>query len=307
MKTLEQNAEVGVIIARFQTPYLHEGHLEILNQVITTHPRVIVFLGVSPLRCTKNNPLLYPVREAMLKEQFPDIEVYPLEDVGDNDVWSKMLDKNISKIIGPNLKVVLYGSRDSFVKTYSGKYTAIELVPTKIVSASVIRKQIGIKAKNTIDFRAGIIHAVENQFPSIKATVDMAIVNFDTNELLLAQKPNETLWRFPGGFTDPTQDFSAEDAAIRESLEETSLHVTVESYMGSSLVTDWRYKLETDKIMTFFYLMKYNGGTPGAADDIAHVKWFKFGEIAETDIRNGHRPLIRMLDKHFNGEILKKA
>lgn len=305
MKTVEQKAEVGIIVARFQSPFLHEGHQEILGIVRAAHPRVIVFLGNSPLRFTMNNPFDFAIRKAMIEEQYKDIEVLYIDDVGDNELWSKNLDRQIGKILGANLKAVLYGSRDSFINGYKGKYNTIELVPSKFISASEIRKEAGIKAKHTLDFRLGVVHALQNQFPSIKATVDMAIVNFDTRQLLLARKPGRTTLCFVGGFTDPVKDKSAEQAAVRETKEETGLDVTVEKYLGSTVIDDWRFRSELDKIMTFFYLVKYQGGTPKADDDIEFVTWKKFGEINEEDIGPSHRPLLHMLNDHFNNEVLR--
>jgi bifunctional NMN adenylyltransferase/nudix hydrolase len=307
MKTTENNAEVGVIVARFQSPFLHEGHKEILDVVRSNHPRVIVFLGLSPLKCTFNNPFDFATRKAMIEEVYRDVEVLYIDDIGNNELWSKNLDRQISKTIGPGLKVVLYGSRDSFINGYMGHYPTVELIPTKYISASEIRKRIGIKGKNTQDFREGVVYAVQNQFPSFKATVDLAIVDYDQRRLLLAQKPNQELLQFVGGFTDPAKDKSAEAAAVREGKEETSLDLTVEGYVGSTIIDDWRYRREQDKIMTFFYVMRYQGGDPVAKDDIKYVCWKKFDDISEGDLVPMHRPLLSMLNDYFKNEILRLA
>lgn len=305
MKTTDNTADVGVIVGRFQAPFLHEGHREILDQVTKTHPRVLIFLGLSPLKCSVNNPLDFSTRKAMIEALYPNVEILYIEDVGNNELWSKNLDRMISKAVGPNLKVVLYGSRDSFINGYMGRYPTIELIPSKFISASEIRRQVGIKSKNTQEFREGVVWAVENQFPSFKATVDLAIIDYDNKRLLMGQKPNEDLIRFIGGFTDPQKDKSAEDACVREGKEETSLELTVEGYIGSALVNDWRYRREVDKIMTFFYVMRYQGGTPAPKDDIKALYWKKFGEITEADVVPSHRPLLSMLNDYFKNEILR--
>jgi bifunctional NMN adenylyltransferase/nudix hydrolase len=301
----ENNAEVGVIVARFQSPFLHEGHLEILNAVISKHPRVIVFLGLSPLKCTFNNPYDFSIRKAMLEEKFPNVETFYIEDVGDNGVWSQNLDRMIAKSVGPSHKVVLYGSRDSFIRAYSGRYPTVELVPTKYISASEIRREAGIKAKNTLDFRLGIAHAVQNQFPSFKLAVDMAVINFETDELLFARKPGRKLLCFPGGFTDPSKDMCIEDAAIRETQEETGLVTEIYRYVGSTKVDDARYKAEQDKIMSALFIMKYIEGTPKAADDIEFVTWKKFGQFGDTEVSDNHRPLLHMLNANLGNVILR--
>lgn len=305
MKTTEQNADVGVIVARLQSPFLHEGHQEIIEVVRKAHPRVLIVLGLSPLKCTVNNPFDFAIRKAMVEEKYKDVEVLYLNDVGDNDLWSKNLDGLLRQTLGPKLKAVLYGSRDSFINAYKGNFPTIELVPTTFISASEIRRRIGIKSKPTQDFREGIVYAVQNQFPSFKLTVDMAVIDYEGKRLLLARKPNRTKLCFPGGFTDPAVDKSAEEAAIRETKEETGLVVTEAKYVGSTFINDWRYRAEQDKIMTILFALKYAGGTPKADDDIAFITWKKFGELTEEEVSESHHPLLHLLNDHFKNEILR--
>lgn len=307
MKTTEQNAEVGAIVARFQTPFLHEGHVDILTQVLTHHPRVLVFLGNSPVKCSKNNPLDFQARKAMIEEKFKQVEVYYIDDVGNNELWSKNLDANIKRALGPNQKIVLYGSRDSFISAYSGKFPTIELVPNKFISASQIRKACGIKAKHTQEFREGVIWAVENQYPAVHPTVDFAIINFDKDEILLARKPNEELLRFPGGFADTTTP-SYEADVLREAKEETDLEFTTDPiYIGSTLINDWRYRSEQNKIKTMMFVVQYEKGEPKANDDIADVRWVNILSIGEEQIVPNHRPLMDMLRKWWCKRALKIA
>lgn len=309
MKIKDQNSEVGVIVARFQTPELHEGHQDIISLVRNNHPRVIVFLGLSPLRCTKNNPYDFSIRKAMIEETYKDVEVLYIDDVGDNSIWSTSLDRLISKNVGPGQKVTLYGSRDSFINAYSGKYPTIELIPNKMISASEIRRKIAIKPLTSPDFRKGIVYAVENQFPTIHPAVDCAIVDFKRNHILLGKKPGQVGLRFPGGFIDPKEDKTAEGAAVRESKEETSLSLTVDKYLGSLLVDDWRYRHEQNKIMTFFYLLQYDEATSGRAkadDDLEMVVWREFGTIDLNEIVSTHHPLFCRLDSFLEGKLLKK-
>lgn len=297
MKTKKE--QVGGVIGRFQTPYLHEGHIELLNIVCDDHEKVIIFLGLSPLRGSKKNPLDYQAREQMIREKFPHVIIQYIKDVMDDEVWSKNLDSQISDLIGPSQKIRLYGSRDSFIKGYKGKFPVTELVPTRIISATEIREKAYVKAKNSEDFRIGVIHQSGNKYPTVYTTVDIAIFNDDETKILMAKKPNEKKYRFVGGFSSPESP-SFEADARREVAEETHLEITDPIYIGSYLIPDWRYEHEEDKIKTLFFKSKRAFGKEEPDDDICELRWFEFGKIQNSDIVYNHRILLEALKNNMN-------
>ena len=299
LKTIEESAEVGVIVARFQVPELHEEHKALIQRVVTTHPRVIVILGLAAdaCKCTFNNPLDFPTRKAMLEQEFPSIEVLYIKDVGNNEIWSRDLDRIIHTQIGPSQKVVLYGGRDSFVPHYKGGFAAIELVPNRIISGKEIRRNVGVKCKNTKEFREGVIWAVENQWPSALPTVDVAIVDKNTKSVLLIRKSNKTQYQFVGGFASPNAADYEEDAA-REVQEETNLECKDYTYIGSAKINDWRFRSEKNKIKTIFFAAEYVSGTPQVNDkieNIAELRWVPLKELKEEMFIEEHTVLFRLL------------
>lgn len=50
---------VGVIVGRFQTPYLHEGHTKLIDEVIKKHTNTVIFIGCNSLDANKRYPLEY--------------------------------------------------------------------------------------------------------------------------------------------------------------------------------------------------------------------------------------------------------
>ena len=72
-------------------------------------------------------------------------------------------------------------------------------------------------------YRAGIVAAQANRFATAYQCVDLAIVD-DVGRILMGRKPNETKWRFIGGFSDPNSP-SLEADARREAAEETGVEV----------------------------------------------------------------------------------
>jgi len=302
-KTDATDAEVGVIVGRFQVPALHEVHKELIQKVSDTHPRVLLFIGLAPdsCRCTYNNPLDYAARRAMIQTEFPNIEINYMKDHPDDDEgWSADLDGQIRRLIGPGQRVVLYGGRDSFLPHYKGKYPTIELTASKIVSGKEIRKNVGIKTKNERAFREGVIWAVENTWPSALPTVDVAIIDRTNKCVLVAKRPDGKALQFVGGFASPNSD-SYEQDGMREVREETGCEVGDLVYLGSFKIDDPRYRNERNKIKTTFFAATYIFGSPHPEDDMAggEMHWLKYDQINEFRFINAHKVLVAPLRRHL--------
>ncbi len=298
MKIIEKSYDVGVMVARFQVPDLHDAHIQLVESVKKKHSRVILFLGLSPVLVTRNNPLDFEARKQMVQAKFPDVTILYIKDQPSNEAWSKNLDAQI-KDMTPNLSVVLYGGRDSFLKYYSGKYATREFEQTTFVSGTQLREEAAKRSKTTPDFRAGVIHAAHKQYPKVYPTVDVAIYDPKEMRLLMARKPAEEKYRFVGGFADPGSD-SFEADAIREVKEETGLDIVDPQYIGSFKVDDWRYRNEVDKIRTLFFVGLYTEGTPQADDDISEIRWMTIGEIHKALLVNEHHMLFDALDTYLS-------
>lgn len=292
--------DVGVIVGRFQVNELHEAHIDLINSVTQKHDRVLIFLGNSIIRNTTSNPLDYRARRAMIADKFSNVEIHYINDHPSDPVWSKNLDKLISEQLLPLQTVTLYGSRDSFLKSYSGKYNVCELEATTFISGTEVRRRVSNNYPPTSDYRAGMIAATAYRYPTAFQCVDIAVVN-DKKEVLVARKPDEKKWRFIGGFSDPRSP-SLEADAKREVSEESGVEVDLITYLGSTLIDDWRYRGEQDKIKTALFVAKYIYGKPEGADDIAEVKWVPIGTGLNKDIIEPlHHVLVDMFNDKFGG------
>jgi len=286
-------ADCGVIVGRFHVASLHQGHRDVIQHVIDRHKKVIIFLGLAPVRVTRNNPLDFEARKQMILAEFPKVNILYIKDVPSDERWSKRLDEMIADVAGPTQTVMLYGSRESFIGLYHGRYPTTELEQETFISGTEIRKEIGVEVKASPEFREGVIWAAYNRFPTVYPTVDVAIWNEDGDKLLMARKPDEELFRFVGGFVDPKESY--ETAARREAEEETHLGVSDPVYIGSSPVDDWRYRRELDCITTAFFEVKRVFGKPTPDDDIAELRWFEAAKIRKEELVGNHRMLLDML------------
>lgn len=275
--------DVGVIIARFQVDELHEAHKKLIEIVSKNHNKIIIFLGVARVQNTKNNPLDFATRKAMIQEHIPHAVILPQLDNRSDRVWSNNIDSKISMTFGDS-NALLYGSRDSFIPHYLGRHTTTELSAKSIsISGTAIRNRVAQEILNSKDFRAGIIYATHAQRPITYSTVDIVCYNAE-GEILLARKPDEDVYRFIGGFVDRT-DASDEDAVLREFGEETGgkAEIGTLKYVTSMQIDDWRYKKEKDGIMTRLFIGKLKGGDTRPTDDIAELIWIKMERFRDMD------------------------
>lgn len=296
MDLVEPYYNTAVACMRLQTPYLHAVHREILDHLVEHHEKVIIFLGIAPILCSVANPLTFEQRRHMLQQDYPSIIVLKDVAIPDDTIWSKNLDKDIKALLTPADTVCLYGGRDSFIPHYSGKFPTREFVQTSTISGAEIRRGISKASINSDDFRKGVVWASANRFPTCYPTVDVAIFNEDSSEILLARKEHEKLFRLVGGFADPGSP-SYEVDARREVAEETNIEIGDLRYVASALIPDWRYEGEPDCIKTLLFRATYTFGVPRAQDDICELRWFKVKDLKPSAVVPTHHEILAMVLK----------
>jgi bifunctional NMN adenylyltransferase/nudix hydrolase len=303
---METTNQIGVIIGRFQVHELHEGHKQIIENVLSKHKKMIIFLGVNPIGVgTKKNPLDFVSRKLMLEEAFGNriSAILPLKDKKTNEEWSQSVDEKIREVF-PMGNAILYGSRDSFIPYYSGKFDTKELEQDVFVSGTEVRKFVSEDIKQSPLFRAGVIYALYNRYPTMYSTIDAAIEMSD-GKYLMVKKPYESQYRFCGGFTDitDTNDFHT---VRREVAEELGIEVDGFQYITSTRVDDWRYrKEENEKIMTRLFHVKYIHGRVTPMDDISEAKQFELNDLNESNVVPEHLELLEALKSYVKSKTIK--
>jgi bifunctional NMN adenylyltransferase/nudix hydrolase len=293
----------GVIIGRFQSFELNEVHHRLIQSVRARHTTVKVFLGSNPAP-SDHNILDWDVRNGMFHEAFGDeLPVLEMPDLPDDRIWSQELDRRVMES-KPEGKVTLYGTQHNFIDRYSGRFgtEVLEMDVEQDLPDLFSPEKLAEFPVNNRDFRAGIFYATAQRFPTVYATVDVAVFRNDAQEVMLARKPNETKYRFPGGFTDPA-DGNFEEAALRELFEETGIEEIDDFiYVGSAQIEDWRYRNSSDSIITHLYACALVGGEPEAADDIAELRWFDVHKLTPEHFVPEHRELFDLLLEYLEEE-----
>lgn len=285
---------IAVVIGRFQVPELHAGHCHLISYARDRADRLLILIGTSQALPTPRNPLPYNVREQMLRSAYPSGSFYALADHPSDDAWSEQVDAIIAQQYGDS-EVTLYGARDSFIPYYSGVHPIVVVPSIASPSGTQLRESGKKELPGSVDFRVGLIHAQYARLPISYQTVDIAVLRHADQMVLLGRKVTDgDLWRFIGGFVDPT-DSSLEQAAVREMHEEAGRIDCHEiHYLGSYRVSDFRYRSEPDQVLTAFFAAYHLSGTPSAGDDIVEVAWHPVCKVVDTVVPS-HRVLAERL------------
>jgi bifunctional NMN adenylyltransferase/nudix hydrolase len=309
---------VAVLHAPFQTPTVPLLHQKILSEIFGNFSDVVIALPQKRVAPTKNNPLSFPAREAMIREYTKALGRY----VYIVQVVDKKYGKDQVAALETPIKALFTEPFNAYLYTdleFAGLYTENggkwnTNYRSHFLSAEKTEREATMMKLDyaSEDFRRGMIFAMNSQFPISWGTVDMAIrreVVCDREApphtkvlYLFGKKPGELGWRFPGGFKDVT-DPDYETAVWREGGEEVLKQVdgkpivepstvfTKPIYIASRRVNDWRYRGEKDAITTLFYQIEYTGHENfiSASDDLADTKWFDLSELNREDVEGEHK------------------
>lgn len=306
--SLPEHNEVGVIIGRFQVPYLHAGHKKLIDLVCARHQRVLVLLAV-PVWVGPKNPLDYFTRKAMFLETYPNVMIDSIRDEQTDEEWSSGVDNRI-RYLFPFSKATLYGGRDGFVRFYRGSYPTMETVEDPTVeqdTGTSLRQKSSALPVASVAFRAGVIYNSMNTPTRPVMCVDAAIVKNQHGigpQVLLIQKPGEKRWRFPGGHLE-ADDESLEHAVNREAREETGVEVGTPMYIGSECgIPEWRALQGGIAIASSLFYLPYIYGATKAGDDAAQAEWFTLANLTPQHMEDCHKgfltQLIGWVAKHWD-------
>jgi len=131
-------------------------------------------------------------------------------------------------------------------------------------------------------------------------TVDIIIELLDKPSrpvVLIERRYPPPGWALPGGFVDPGE--SLEQAAVREAREETCLDVSLTCLLGcySDPQRDPR-----GHTVSAVYIAQAKG-SPRAADDARHVKWYRAEELPHT-LAFDHEVILQDYRRYLQSGIL---
>ena len=123
----------------------------------------------------------------------------------------------------------------------------------------------------------------------MKQEVVVGIVSLNDEILIIQRKYREgdLLWQFPGGKIEDGE--LAEEAVLREVLEETNIGCTLVKYLGKRI-----HPATDTKIL--YYACKYTSGEIAVCDnEVADAKWIKCHDISKYFTTPIFTPIIEYL------------
>jgi len=292
--------KLAVIIGRFQTPYLHKGHLRLIEEAKSISDDVLIFIGCTAAVGTDKNPLDYITRVNLFYKAgaLSNPMILALDDCPSDKDWSDSIDKHID-YLGYTEAIILGGRDNSIQDSYSGKHQIKIIDAYGNHSATALRKIAAREPMYHPHFRSGIIYHAENRYPIVYSTVDVVITYKDS--FLMGKKGDK--FYFIGGFVDPN-DENLKAAAMRELKEETTIEeITLLSYHSSLKIDDYRYKNTKDSIMTHIFkdTVYLNPLDLIEFDKIKdkEFKEFRLIEFCEIDrVADCHKPIFKLFNNY---------
>jgi ADP-ribose pyrophosphatase YjhB (NUDIX family) len=131
---------------------------------------------------------------------------------------------------------------------------------------------------------------------SVVPSANVVVVN-DADEILLIRRTDNDNWALPGGAMDLGE--SLPNAAVRETAEETGVHVEITGLVG--IYTDPRHVIlytsdgEVRQEFSVVFIAKPVGGTPTPSDESREVQWVARDAVGSLDMDRS----MRMRIEHY--------
>lgn len=288
---------IGVIRGRFQVPKLHKGHIFLFEYAFARHDDVLAVLS-DPYISNSADALSIVMQMQMIQSAFPGRKIHFAQSgriPSSRLMRSRALDEVIERAF-PGRDAIIYGSRESIVHSYVGRFATHETETIYGGSGTQIRNAIEIV--DSEDFRKGVIYSAVHRRGVGYPAADVVVTRLDQGKILLIGWEEEGgKLRFPGSFHQQGLDASIEATALRCIAKEVpGIRIIDPRLVASHVIDDYRHKRSQDGTLSTLVSATYVGGEASVGSGIDSVHWIPYTEVLPLLV-DAHKPL---------GEIMKK-
>ncbi len=146
-----------------------------------------------------------------------------------------------------------------------------------------------------------------NDYASVLVMVDSALFTFHEGKLLVllvkrSIPPDLDKWGLPGGFVDPSQDATLEDAANRKLFEKTGVAPPYSEQL-LTIGNDKRDKRGWSVTVCYTALIAHQKCAPGI-DTVSDARWVAVDEVDNVDLAFDHRFVIEQARERLKQKAL---
>lgn len=270
----------GVIVGKFQTPALTDGHKTLIKLAAENSDELVIFIFNKEISFSLSNPLSYDTREKMLanfviNEVKKKAHFYGLSDQKYASVLQKSIDDTleIHHECGTKHTATLFGGPGNFAESYSGKFDA-EIVNFVRSRTSSELRDIAYNTENaTTIFNTALINALKWREPVCHNYIVPIVTAFDGSEPVILVDSLPTMKKL----TIPTFEVVGRfDSFAKQSIAELkdifpTLMVTSGSQLESVRIDDWRFRHTHD--FCYYHLIFHKAiNFPTPPEDISWLR-----------------------------------
>lgn len=291
---------IGVIVGRFQSPYLTDGHKALLKEAYQNSDEVAIFLLNNTIPFSDSNPLPFDLRQALLlnyvTREYKDKKTtfYSLPDQKYKSTLMFSIDQALITAYTNMVKFTMYGGPRSLAATYCG-IAEVKLIEDNFHSnrSKDARNEAYDTQAFNVDFLKGVIHALNYRRVVCHNYIVSVLLHQDEDgETYCIAREDSKLKRhvFPTESVVSTYDtYEEQSKASMEQMFKGAI-ISSGSHIVSMKVDDWRFGNTSD--FAYYHLVVHRVYKPNLS-----IQWVKMPfPLAVTAFEDEYADIL----KHIN-------